>query len=289
MKISLATTQQIEALAAFLARTNARQSQHIGYCGTNEEGIIATLREDFVREQEQLSFAILENNLGEISAAIGLDLDEDTAEVWGPFHEQFSLEEEAALWQFLIQHFSEVKQFQFFVNELNVQQQQFLLQLQATKEGEHLVLKIERNQLPTQIFDNLKSFEVKDEVAFCQTHNEVFPNTYFAANTILSRLSDTHQLWLLKNEQQQIIGYCYFEIEPEFGEASLEYIAIAPDFQNQGLGTKLLIETLQKIFAFKEIEEIKLCVNNGNNRANHVYVKAGFEKQHVLISYSYKI
>jgi ribosomal protein S18 acetylase RimI-like enzyme len=65
-------------------------------------------------------------------------------------------------------------------------------------------------------------------------------------------------------------------------EPSLEYITISPKAQNQGLGTMLLKEILTEMFSYSQI---KLCVDNTNSQANHVYMKAGFEQKDILISY----
>ena len=96
-------------------------------------------------------------------------------------------------------------------------------------------------------------------------------------------------LKVLKTESNELQGYAYFEVDTEMAEASLEYISISKKAQNQGLGTILLKEVLTEMFSHPQINEIKLCVDNTNSPANHVYIKAGFKPKDILVSYVLKV
>jgi len=161
-------------------------------------------------------------------------------------------------------------------------------ELKSKKTGEHLILEINE-----QNFDRVKkiqstSFKQSDFQAFEKLHNQAFPDTYYDAKTITERLSNECILKVLKTEYNELVGYAYFEIDTEMADASLEYIAISPKAQNQGLGKMLLKETLTEMFSYSQIKEIKLCVDNTNSQANHVYMKVGFESKDILISYFLK-
>lgn len=127
-----------------------------------------------------------------------------------------------------------------------------------------------------------------DFPAFEKLHHETFPNTYYDAATIQARLNDENFLRVLKNDARQLQGYAYFEIDREMEEASLEYIGVSSDFQNQGIGTRLLKEVVSKMFSYPEITEVLLTVDNQNEQANHMYYKAGFRPRNVLILYEVK-
>ncbi|MEG0472811.1 MAG: N-acetyltransferase [Solibacillus sp.] len=285
MNISLATVIEITEISKFIAKLNQQKTNHIGYAGTEFEEILATLEEDFILENGQLSFGILKNEDDDIIAAIGLDIDENLAEVWGPFGEVVTKEALTTLWQFMLDQFPYVKTAHFFVNLENKTQQKFIEHLHAKKTGEHATLIVSKVDFVPLNRQQLVPFQVGDEKDFESLHNEQFPNTYYDAKTIITRLNDDNKLLILKNEQQEMQGYAYFEVAPVFGDASLEYIAVSPKHQNQGLGTLLLKEVLQEIFKYNTITDIKLCVNNDNDQANYVYMKAGFKKENIHFSY----
>ena len=285
-KWSMEKAQNLIELSRFLAKLNNQKQFHIGYCGEVEEEIYKTLKEDFVHEKDGISFWIAKNQDGVIITAIGLDIG-TSAEVWGPFLQIVSLPLQHQLWEQVVKGNSSISEFYFFVNKENITQQQFLNEIGAAKTGEHLILEIQKENFHEMGEIRSKPYEERDYPTFEKLHFEMFPNTYYDAKTIINRLSEHCILKVLKSEMNDVVGYAYYEIDSEIGEASLEYLAISPKAQNQGLGTLLLKEVLTEMFSHSHITEIRLSVNNQNNRANHVYFKAGFEQKHILYSYQF--
>jgi len=276
-------------LSHFLSEMNKQKRSHIGYCGEKVEAIYETLKEDFVGNDGDIKFFVARSNTGEIVAAIGLDIDESSAEVWGPFNQNTSVELQHQLWEQLVNGNPTVQTFHFFINKENIEQQAFMNELKANKTGEHLILEIKEQNLNRVSEIKNTPFTQSDFQAFEKLHNEIFPSTYYDAKTITERLSDKNMLKVLKTESNELQGYAYFEVDIEMAEASLEYIGISKKAQNQGLGTMLLKEVLTEMFSYPQINEIKLCVDNTNSQANHVYVKAGFKPKDILISYVLKL
>lgn len=89
MNEKIEKVKDLEELSRFLSKLNKQKKSHIGYCGENAEEIYQTLKEDFVSDDGDISFLIARNNIGKIVAAIGFDIDETSAEVWGPFSNIF--------------------------------------------------------------------------------------------------------------------------------------------------------------------------------------------------------
>lgn len=275
----------LQELVHFLAEMNQQKHTHIGYCGENPPEIEQTLAEDFVDENGHTAFFIVRNEKGEIAAALGLDMDGETAEVWGPFNQSALKEQQAQLWEACVQAYPHIQKFFFFINEENREQQYFVKQLGARKTGEHLTLLMTKERLQPVKERVSKRFVQEDENAFRELHDTEFPHTYYDAAEIMGRLNEERILRVVKTEEDRLIGYAYFEVDQEMKEASLEYIAISPAARNRGLGTILLKEVLEEMFAFPEIERVQLCVDYQNDQANHVYEKAGFERKDILYSY----
>ncbi len=285
MHWTIEEVQGFKELSLFLADMNRKKESHIGYCGEQPDEILQTLQEDFVDENEDVPFFIARDHTDAIVAAIGLDIDASYAEVWGPFNQTASMDIQAALWNALTKANPSVDTYSFFINQENVRQQVFVEKLGAKKKGEHLKLLINKHDFDQVQVIKSTPFEQEDFNAFEPLHNETFPNTYYDAQTIVERLSDENILKVLKNELSELQGYAYFEVDPDMAEASLEYIGISKAFQNKCLGTMLLKEAVSKMFTFPNIKEIALVVENINSPANHMYVKAGFKQEDILINY----
>ena len=285
MNVAIEKVKDLEELSQFLSKINKRKKSHIGYCGENVKEIYKTLKEDFVSNDGEIKFLVARSNIGEIIAAIGVDIDESSAEVWGPFNQLSSIKLQHLLWEQLVNENPTIKIFNFFINKQNIEQQAFMEELKSKKTGEHLILEIKEQNLKRVSHLISTLFVQSDFQAFKKLHSETFQSTYYDAKTITERLNNERILRVLKTETDELQGYAYFEVDTEMAEATLEYIAISKDAQNQGLGTMLLREVLTEIFSYPNIDEIKLSVNNNNSQANHVYIKAGFIPKDILISY----
>ncbi|WP_042476755.1 GNAT family N-acetyltransferase [Bacillus ndiopicus] len=266
-------------LATFLAHLNNKQAHHIGYCGENVEEIKQTLQEDFGKDAFEIAY-----DDGQITAAIGLDIDGTSAEVWGPFIKE---EDHALLltnmWQQLLEKNPTIKEFQFFINEQNKLANTFVNSINAQQIGQHAVLLWQ--QQDQQVETSFIFYEPHFYEAFAELHNAAFPNTYYNADTIIKRLNDENELLLLVDEIGQLQGYAYIEVDNVHKEAAIEYIAIAPTFWRQGLGTKLLSTALARISTTHQIPEVQLTVGKTNDSALRLYIAAGFTVKHELISY----
>jgi len=289
MQVTLEKAEDLKELSLFLSKINKHKKSHIGFCGEKPEEIFQTLKEDSIDDDGDANFFIARNNMREIVAAIGLDIDEATAEVWGPFNQTSSAKLQFELWKQLLNANPTVQTCDFFINQENTQQQMFMNEIKAEKKGEHLNLEIKDRD-----FDRVREikstpFVQSDFQAFKKLHNTTFPGTYYDAKTIKDRLNSDNVLRVLKTESNELQGYAYFEIDIEMEEASLEYIGISNQFQNKGLGTMMLKEALSEMFSYPQINEITLTVDNTNTQANHIYIKVGFKPKDILISYVTKL
>lgn len=77
----------------------------------------------------------------------------------------------------------------------------------------------------------------------------------------------THRIIKLNTKSESPV---FNEVEPEFGEGTIHYIAVREDIRGKGIGSKLLSMALKWAFSFETIEIIELCVN-GKNIAEKLY------------------
>ncbi|MEK4629120.1 MAG: GNAT family N-acetyltransferase [Solibacillus sp.] len=275
---------QLREAAKFIAAHNNIKEHHIGYCGQQEQEIFNTLNEDFIDGEMTSLFVAYQD--GKIVALIGLDIDEDCAEVWGPFSIPFNVLLQEELFFELLQSYEEIRTFYFFINELNSEQSSFMNHVQAQQTGRHLILEATRETLIPSKKMSCSPYLPIDFEQFEKIHLAAFPNTYYDAQTIVRRLQQSNEHFLKILKQGEIVqGYAYFELDLQENEAHIEYIAIDPAYQGTGLGKRLLIEVLTEIFSFENIPKIVLCVENENDVANALYFKVGFIKKDTLVSF----
>ncbi|MBM7601532.1 ribosomal protein S18 acetylase RimI-like enzyme [Virgibacillus halotolerans] len=276
----------VRLLADFLEEMNTQGKYHIGFCGENSSEIYDTLVNDFSDLELDESFIVAYNNF-DIIGAIGLDVDlsRGYADVWGPFIREENMELASKLWEKLIQKVPrEVKSLSFFINKGNKFAKNFALQNEGIDQGSDLVLKLTKDNYKSKTV-NLDHFNDKYHKSFSKLHNEIFPNTYFDANTILSRLNDNNQLILAKENDFNIKGYVYIEANPKHMEGNIEYVGVSKDFRRQGIGKTLITCALNQLFSYQRIEEITICVGEDNISAVELYRSVGFEAKYNLISY----
>lgn len=285
MHMEIEQVQDTRELSLFLAEMNGHKESHIGYCGEVPNEIHQTLQEDFMLENGETSFVIARGDTGEIVAAMGIDMDASTGEVWGPFNKSASIDIQDHLWNTLRKAYPHIDTYTFFINKENLRQHVYMDAIGAEKKGEHAKLLIKKDAFDGVLEIKSTDFTLEDQEAFEQLHQELFPDTYYNSRTIIERLNNENKLRVLKDGSNELQGYAYVEVNPEMGEASLEYIGISHAFRQKGLGTLLLKETLAEIFSYSNIEEIALVVENTNSPANTMYRKAGFKKEDILVHY----
>ena len=156
------------------------------------------------------------------------------------------------------------------------------MDLGATFKGEERYFEISKQVLQPKI---LLTTEESYMDTFVNLHTKAFPHTYYDANTILTRFQQKEGTLYLYIEDNQLIGYSYWEINGD-KEGHIEYMAVDETKRGHGYGKKLLIATLYEMF--KQVEYVTLTVSGDNIVANQLYLKTGFNVRKSLRSYTLK-
>ncbi|CAG9621800.1 GNAT family N-acetyltransferase [Sutcliffiella rhizosphaerae] len=273
----------INMVAEFIAIKNNMAEQHIGFCGKNHEEIAATLKENLTDIPYEQSFLLaLHDN--KLIGVIGFDADlhNNSAEIIGPFMEEAISPE--ALYTELTKLLPEnIVSVAMFPDKNNKKVKDLASLLNFEKKSEQAILsmnskttkmeKFSLTELTPPLYDEMKSL-----------HDSSFPNTYYSGQEIIDRMNDNRKVFIFEKDQK-LAGYIYAETEPAFGEASIEFFAVNPSFQNKGIGATLLKGAVQWIFSFPSIDSLQLCVNASNKKALKLYQKIGFSLDHELDYY----
>lgn len=278
VKITVATNEEMDAVAQFIEQMNQKDEHHIGYCGTSRQEIVLTLKEELTDVPFDKSFLIASINES-IIGVVGFDADieSNTVEVWGPFIEENYVELLTPLWNNMLKLLpSNISHLGMFPNAKNVLMTEWALSQPYTKRSEQTILHIKREQL--QLEKNWLFSELTPEyfTQMKQLHDDTFPETYYNGAQIIERINP-HRKVFIHAWNNELIGYIYVEVEPEFGEASIEFFSVKAAERSKGLGAALLKTAVSWIFTFKEIHAIRLCVDSSNKKAISLYRKVGFQ------------
>lgn len=283
----VSSISKVEEIASFIANMNKDAIHHVGYCGDQKEELLHTILHDFSHIGWEKSFVVTyENN--KIIGVLGFDVDEvkKCAEIWGPFIKAENWEEVAVhMWKELIEKVPfHIEKFYGFYHVENNNCARLMKNLHAKEQDRHSIFSLSYNTVEERSICNVEEALPKVFGQFVALHNYVFPNTYYEGNEIIERLSDTNKLFV-SMKKEKLEGYVYVEVNSEFQEANIAFIATAENSRRKGVGERLLQVAIQYIFSFQGMREIELCLNTNNDRAMKLYKKVGFEEKACLQHY----
>ncbi|WP_404431628.1 GNAT family N-acetyltransferase [Sutcliffiella horikoshii] len=276
--ISCPLNEIIKEVAAFIAKLNGQSGSHIGYCGKQQQEISSYLQHELTDVPFGKAF-VLAYKKETLIGVVGFDADfeQKSAEVWGPFVEVDHQDQAIYLFKDMLQLIpSEVEKLFMFPNKENETAITTAANFNFSKQSEQAILIMKRNDFSDSQFSKLPLLTEQRNSEMIRLHNLAFPNTYYNGEQIIKRINEHRKVFYYMREDK-FAGYIYVEVEPEFSEASIEFFAVDERFRGQSIGTELLKGAVSWIFSFKEIDELRLCVNSTNNQAIRLYQKAGFK------------
>lgn len=296
MESNITQFRDKSVIANFIAELNQHQEHHIGYCGKDAPEIEQAMVDAF-GDQPDLWISTLDEN-GQLIGVLGLDTDTDTgtAELWGPFiqcaPEQWQ-KLAVRLWKQATNKLSEnrihISKVYGFYNEHHADAITFMKGKGAKLKSRQVILhnrSLHEVSLDQSENNRIQTITPDQYPSFIQLHDSTFTGTYYDGETLIQRSGkEHHHLYILSGSEGEIHGYVYAEADPEFGEGSIEYIAVNPAYFRQGLGSLLLNKVLYELNKESHVSEIRLCVDETNSGALSLYRKAGFETEHVLELY----
>ncbi len=205
------------------------------------------------------------------------------------------------LWTKILEVVHDVNQVFLFLSEENKEEREIITNLGFSIERYSFLFKRDTSKLTPDFNEDyqIKPFQFnRDEIFWCDVINKSF-------NFLTSHISDVTEDMVNQLQHQDgfldtglmmlyhrdfVIGVLSVS-KDEYNGESVAYvgpIAIIPTYQRQGLGTKLLETAIAYAWNHK-YKKIILSVNAENDHALGLYIREGFEKIHVAISYCYNI
>lgn len=97
---------------------------------------------------------------------------------------------------------------------------------------------------------------------------------FYSEEALLMQLKKGHVFYLVRNEQNEYLGFVSYELNCEANKTKIHKIYVLPETQGLGLG-KLLFEKVREEALKANQKAIFLNVNK-YNKALHFYTKLGF-------------
>ncbi len=119
--------------------------------------------------------------------------------------------------------------------------------------------------------------------ALVALHEASFPGTWLTPERLLAEppSADTTVLHLADpHDPAGVLGYVVLRLEPERGEAVVDYVAVRDDVRGHGHGRSLLRRAVRLAFDEHGASAVTLVVDDANVRASALYRSAGFELLH---------
>ncbi|WP_291561541.1 MULTISPECIES: GNAT family N-acetyltransferase [unclassified Clostridium] len=283
MKLSVIGKEDLEKIAEFIAVMNMRKENHIGYCGDNKEEILEILQEDFLPNKS----LIFLSDEKEIAAVLGVDLDieNETAEVHGPFVDvRYGVNLALKLWNNILPLIpKKINKANMFFNYKNSLAMEFSNSLDFNFKSNEFILSLNREDRIEKLSDGVRILKEDEKDEFIKLHDSIFPNTYYSGDMIVNKINSKNKVYIYK-DKDEILGYIYLEVCPEAQQGNIEYLGVTTNSRGCGLGVKLLNMAIDFVFSHDTIMEIILCVNC-DNEAIKLYKKCGFKEKNFLKFY----
>ncbi|HEY5587316.1 MAG TPA: GNAT family N-acetyltransferase [Candidatus Paceibacterota bacterium] len=147
------------------------------------------------------------------------------------------------------------------------------------KEDKNMVMKT-NNDIELKPLCILNAHEYMD------IHNDAFKNSPNGGTIDEVEVKD----YIVQNaNNEDLIGICFaqkkpcgiYELSIDGDTGWVDILAIAPVYQNSGLGKSLLVKCIKKLYE-QNLDEVKLLVITSNNIAVNMYKASGFEMEKVF-------
>ena len=276
-----------EELIEFVTRLNSDGMYHIGFFGEGEADVRASLDECLIPTEDGFLLAY-ENN--QLIGVFGVDADSEINRAWlfGPLveHDDWHTVADKLYEQVLSVIPAGIRDYDLFCDEQNIHLQEFAERHGFPLRSENAVMTLQREKyIPTARNESkIISFDEGFFGQLEQSHKTIFPNAYFTARQMVEKINETHQLFLVI-ENDNVLGYHFCKIEPEAESGYVDFIGTDSSVRGQGIGADLLASGIDWMLSAPSTKKINLTVNADNVPAISLYKKFGFVTNRVMRGY----
>lgn len=216
-----------------------------------------------------------------------IDLEDKSADVWGPFILDSDMKLSLELWTYALSHLhTDVKEFEFAINYKNTFALNFLNQIEAKFFDENVVFEHRKEEYVNH--DTEEIIEVTNEYFkdVKRLHHEAFPN--YSLNYEAQENSDeNHKLYIIRNDASTVKGYIHILYNPDVNDALINYLAVDSSQRRKGYAKQLVQKALNQFYKHEGISECYLRIDPDNLNAEKLYKSIGFNRMFETKVYRY--
>jgi ribosomal protein S18 acetylase RimI-like enzyme len=273
-----------DELADFLTRLNADPAHHIGFFGYGREEIAHTLS-DFALPLEA-SF-LLARRGERLTGAFGVEYDLEVGQAWlhGPMVDdpEWDAASDALYARALGLIPDGIGRRHLFADVANSRLQAFAARHGFEPGEENTIMTLTRGrERPPQ--PAAEAFDPRFAAALAALHDAAFPNTYYTAEQLMHWKAEEGRL-LIRTEGDTLLGYAFFQLQPDAGQTYLDFIATEATARRRGVARGLLAGVAAESFADPRIQRVNLTVRASNEAAIPLYTSSGFRVERTLRGY----
>jgi GNAT superfamily N-acetyltransferase len=271
-----ATVEDTGAIAAFLARMNARPEQRCLHSGDRPDGVTRDLAALGRPIEESVVLAVDGDRLVGLVAA-DFAVEQERGWLWGPFAD---VSDPVPLGVRLVADLLAmappgIAMIDGFHDVQNV----FLAPMAADLGfAAPRTVHIYRADRPAAGYPAAPApvpGEPADLAPLRELHAAAFPNTWRSAEELLAGGGESRALFVHR-EAGGFEGYIHVEADPAEESAHVHYLAVVPGARGRGLGRRLLEQGLDWCFNARAVAVVSLTVFDGLANARALYESAGF-------------
>jgi len=292
LEIRNAHPDQLNEIAAWIARLQVQPRHHVGYMDIRPEGIAAEIVDTVGDGWPEKTILAYEGD--QLVGCVVYDNPTNHHRVWinGPF----SIQEDVTAWQTVADALYERApqpapgmEHELFVDAANENVVQFAERHGFPKLTPAAALVMKRDRwLRGRAYapgtDSVQPFGAAWEAQLRYLHPQTFPNTYASADELIEQHGKDEHMMFIESEGESLRGYIFVQID-EAGDCYIDYLGVALEFRRMGVGRRLITKALQWGFDHPDVPLAHLTVNRNNDAAIALYVSLGFTHERTLVAY----
>ncbi len=280
-----ATSDDLPAVAAFIARLNATPATQSLHCiaGTPRR-LRATLEQpDSFPAGWARSFVLSTDPAHEIRAVLGCQLDPDGALgwLWGPWVDDpkaWPTLGSSLLETLLALQPATVRRIDAFLHTENRAALRFL-QARGFSLGPTTHIYVAPRPLLTAEALIYPELRPAHEVAFARLHADTFPADGSTPAASLLAMRDDENAIFAATDGLRLLGSVCVSVNHAPLEGFIDYLAVRPTARGKGIGTRLLQTARHWIFYVRRLPQAALTVSDWRHGARRLYEQSGFHLQ----------